>query len=202
MDWPLWWSSSTESHHARKNWREQKALKTQDQMDWPLDDACLQKVIMQGQVEGSRKPRTPRTRWIDHLMKLVYRKSSCKAKLKGVECLEDPGPDGLTTYKIWEEVYFESQIQDQVLFQIFILLPRIIRDVLPLLTSSAVRHDMIWLNQPITTLANGALQYWQNSFLLLQGEKNKNINNLKSEVYLVYSRMKLCLVFIPFILTN
>ena len=29
------------------------------------DGDCLEKVIMQGQVEGSRKPGRPRTRWID-----------------------------------------------------------------------------------------------------------------------------------------
>ena len=39
------------------------------------DGDCLEKVIMQGRVEGSRKPGRPRTRWIDQI-KSVARSSS------------------------------------------------------------------------------------------------------------------------------
>ena len=35
------------------------------------DGDCLEKVIMQGQVEGSRKPGRPRTRWIDQIKSLA-----------------------------------------------------------------------------------------------------------------------------------
>ena len=67
------------------------------------DGDFLEKVIMQGQVEGSRKPGRPRTRWIDQI------------NLQPV----------------------------QVLFKIFILLPRIIRDGMPLLTIQTISHDGI-----------------------------------------------------------
>ena len=35
------------------------------------DGDCLEKVIMQGRVEGNRKRGRPRTRWIDQLKSLV-----------------------------------------------------------------------------------------------------------------------------------